>query len=47
MERDIFDSYKRLRLKGLSEREAVEYLESKLRVKLPEHIKDMIRSEKC
>jgi len=43
MEQSIFDTYKRLKSQGLSGKEAIEYLESKLG-QLPEHIKEMLRN---
>jgi len=43
MEQSIFDTYKRLRGQGLTDTEAIEYLESKLG-QLPEHIKEMLKN---
>jgi len=40
----IFDSYKAELIKGKTDTEAIEYLESKLG-QLPEHIKELLRRE--
>jgi len=45
MEQSIFDTYKRLRRQGLIDKEAIAWLEERLGVVIPEHIKEMLRNE--